>query len=644
MSLRSIRFCLWALSLVMLVSTAQAQSTARARITTPQIELFPLVEFYLDVYTADGNFLHGLQPSQVTILEDEQPARDPTFQEIRPGVQLVVAINPGSAIALRNSQGVSRYGLIRQALAHWATTRAGSSIDDLSVLITDGSGLSHTNDLQTWLAAFPEELSDARQAVPSLDNLSQAVDLAADPTHRSGMGRAVLWITPALDSNQILALDDIISRANQQDIKIFIWLVTPGEVVMNPANQKLNELALQTGGQFFAYTGSETLPDLETYLEPLRSIYRLSYTSQVRQSGSHQVSVEIQTEGETISSPLQSYTISLQHPNPAFINPPLEIIRQPPEHLTGVASTDIAIEDYSPDALTLEILVDFPDQRMRSLVRTALLVDGSLVDENLTPPFDTFQWDLRQIAQNGDHSLQVIAEDILGLSGSSINTIIRVEVKQPATGFWIILARNTPTLIGLAVLLVSGVVLLLMVVGGRIHPRSLPLSRLQRPVKKSSPEHANLPAEQQSPSWTSRLHWPQRRLKPRAEAYLTPLASDDSLEVAVPIALSAPEITIGSDPQRATVVLDDPSVDGLHARLVKNEAGIYILNDAGSTAGTWVNYTILPKDGICLEHNDLIHIGRSHFRFTQAHPTQIRKPIIRRLDIEVTSTLQSEDK
>lgn len=644
MSLRSIRLCLWALSLVMLVSTAQAQSTARARITAPQIESFPLVELYLDVYTADGNFLHGLQPSQVTILEDAQPALDPILQEIRPGVQLVVAINPGSAIALRNSQGISRYGLIRQALARWVTARAGSSIDDLSILITDGSGLSHTENLQTWFTAFPEELSDARQAVPSLDNLSQAVDLAADPTHRPGMGRAVLWITPTLDSSQIVALDDIISRANQQDINIFVWLVTPGEVVMNPANQKLNELALQTGGQFFAFTGTETLPDLETYLEPLRSIYRLTYTSRVRQSGSHRVSVEIQNEVETISSPPQSYTISLQTPNPAFINPPLEITRQPPEHLRGVAAADIPIEDYLPDMLNLEILVDFPDQRMRRLVRTALLVDGAVVDDNLAPPFDAFQWDLSRITQSGDHTLQVIAEDILGLSGSSIHTIIYVEVKRPAIGFWFVLARNTPTMIGLAVLLVSGVALLLMVVGGRIHPRRLPLSRLQRPAKKPAQEYADKPAEQQPQSWTSRLHWPQRRLKPRAEAYLTPLAMEDSLANAVPVALTAPEVTIGSDPQRATLVLDDPSVDGLHARLVKNDAGVYILNDAGSTAGTWVNYNLLPQDGICLEHNDLIHIGRSHFRFTQAHPTHIRKPVIRRLEIEITPSLHPEEK
>lgn len=634
---------LWAICLALLVSTAQAQAEARARITTPHIESFPLVETYLDVYTADGSFLHGLQPSQVSILEDEQPVQNVALQEIRPGVQLVVAINPGSAIALRNSQGISRYGLIRQTLGEWSVARAGSSIDDLSLLVTDGSGISHTQDPQTWFAALPAELDNARQAIPSLDNLSQAVDLAADPTQRAGMGRAVLWITPPIDDYQNPALEDVFSRANQQNIHIHIWLVT-ADAGTSLVSQRLNELATSRGGHFFQYTGQEILPDLEIYLEPLRSIYRLTYTSQVRQSGTHQVSVTIQNDSQTISTLPQSYTVSLQAPNPAFINPPLEITRQPPENLSMVGAADIPTAEYSPAMLELQILVDFPDQRMRNLVRSALLVDGAVVDENLSPPFDTFQWDLRSVTQSADHTLQVIAEDVLGLSGSSIDTVIKVNVKRPAMGFWMLLARNTPTMIGLAVLLSAGVVLLLMVVGGRIQPRRLPISRLRRPTKKLSPSNPDQSAGQQPDQpWTSRLHWPQRRVKLQAEAYLTPLERDDSSVSSLPIALTASEITIGSDPQRATLVLDDPSIDGYHARLVKNESGVYILSDAGSTAGTWVNFTLLPLAGVCLEHNDLIHFGRSYFRFTHINPPHLRRPVIRLLDKAAPSLTQGED-
>ncbi|HWQ84950.1 MAG TPA: FHA domain-containing protein [Anaerolineales bacterium] len=587
------------------------------------------METYLDVHTAGGMFMHGLQPNQIVLLEDEQPVRNVNLTEISPGAQLVVAINPGSEIALRNSQGVSRYDLIYQALAQWTFARAGSSIDDLSLLVTDGRSANHLSDPEAWLAALPTALTDARQAVPSLDNLSQAVDLAADPSPRAGMGRAVLWITPPLENNQNLALADMASRAIQQGINIYIWLVTASDTQATNRNEPLIALATQTGGQFFQFTGQETLPDLETYVEPHRNIYYLTYTSQVRQSGTHEISVEIHGEVETISTRPQSYTIDLQAPNPAFINPPLSLTRQPPEELTGVAAADVPIADYSPSELDLQILVDFPDQRMRGLVRTALWVDGVVVDENTAPPFDIFQWDLRTVSQSGPHTLQVIAEDVLGLSGSSMNTLIEINVERPANSFWVLLARNTPILIGLAVLLTGAVAFLLMVVGGRIHPRRLPSIRRRGTKPAPAPPAASQTDADASQAWTGRLHWPQRRIKPQAEAYLTSLATEEAPGSAPPFALTASEITIGSDPQRATLVLSDPSVDGLHARVARNEAGAYILTDAGSTAGTWINFCLLPPDGICLEHNDLIHIGRSRFRFTLAHPAHIRKPVIR---------------
>ncbi len=629
---RHIRYIFWVLCLVLLATPAQAQTTARAGLTSPQVEAFPFVETYLDVHAADGTFIHDLQLSQITLLEDELPAQEVAIQELRPGAQLVVVVNPGPAIGMRNSRGVSRYELIRQVLEQWSTARLGSTVDDLSLLIAGERETSHIKNPQAWLDTLPPALENARQAVPSLDTLSQAVDMAADPTPRAGMGRAVLWITTPLENSQNLALDDVIARANQQGINIFVWLVSTPEAESTSAAQRLTELATQTGGKFFLYTGQEILPDLESYLEPVRNIYHISYMSRVRQSGSHHLSAVIQSATETISTPPVNYEINLLPPNPAFINPPLEITRQLPEQLTGVAAADVAIEDYSPGELTLQILVDFPDQRMRSLVRTALLVDGTLIDENTSPPFDSFQWDIRSLAESGSHSLQVTAEDILGLNGSSINTIVEVNVQRPANSLWVLLARNTPILLGLAVLLTSAVVLLLLVVGGRIRPRRLPLSRLSR-VKSVPAQVSPAPPVDQTPqTWTSRLHWPQRRVKPQAEAYLTALPRDDAPDTLPPLALASPEVTIGSDPQRATVVLNDPSVEGLHARLLRTEGGLFTLIDAGSIAGTWVNYTLLPPEGACLEHNDLIQLGRCSFRFTQTHPAQIRKPVIRSLD------------
>ncbi len=127
----------------------------------------------------------------------------------------------------------------------------------------------------------------------------------------------------------------------------------------------------------------------------------------------------------------------------------------------------------------------------------------------------------------------------------------------------------------------------------------------------------------------NRLHWPQRRLAPKAPAYLTRLSKPGpAADTAVPVPIIADEITFGSDPKQASISLNDLSVDLLHARLVRKEDGSFWLNDEGSVAGTWINYTMVTRDGAAVEHGDLIHIGRIGFRFTHRDLRFQRKPVI----------------
>jgi len=94
------------------------------------------------------------------------------------------------------------------------------------------------------------------------------------------------------------------------------------------------------------------------------------------------------------------------------------------------------------------------------------------------------------------------------------------------------------------------------------------------------------------------------------------------------VPLDYPEITIGSSPKKAAYVLASTSIDGLHARLCQPAEGQYRIYDAGSVAGTWVNYNLVPSQGACLQHGDLVQIGRETFRFELNHPMPPRKPLI----------------
>jgi hypothetical protein len=125
------------------------------------------------------------------------------------------------------------------------------------------------------------------------------------------------------------------------------------------------------------------------------------------------------------------------------------------------------------------------------------------------------------------------------------------------------------------------------------------------------------------PSWFRR---PQRQSTPAAFAFLTPLSESES--IAQPISLAADDLSLGSSPAHVSIVLDDPSLEKLHARM-RREADTYRVLDENSVAGTWVNYLPVSSKGVLLAHGDIVHIGRMKLRFTLRKPGHIRKPVIR---------------
>lgn len=91
--------------------------------------------------------------------------------------------------------------------------------------------------------------------------------------------------------------------------------------------------------------------------------------------------------------------------------------------------------------------------------------------------------------------------------------------------------------------------------------------------------------------------------------------------------LPATEIRFGSDATKSAYVLEDASVEPLHAIIRKSE-DIFIIQDQGSIAGTWVNYKMLGEEQSRLEHGDIIHFGQLAYRFLLRTPPERPKPHI----------------
>jgi hypothetical protein len=602
-----------------------------------QVDQFPQVTGYLDVRDGQGNFVRGLAAGQMRVVEDGRQLPVSALEVLHPGARFAIGVNPGRSFAIRDGDGTSRYDLIVEKLEAWAGERPAVS-DEFSLFLADGAPVLNAARAGEIVQALQAYNADFRSEEPDLVVLNQAVEAAGVQTASPGGGRAVLFITSPLDPHFAIGLDAVASQALQRGVRISVWYVASPDSFYSRSYGLLQELALRTGGEMVAFSGIEPLPDPEHYLDPLREIYRLTYTSSINSAGEHPVFIEIDLPGEKIASSVQSYFMDIQPPTPILLDLPSAINR------TNQAQSPTADPNLEPDFQTIGIVVEFRDGFPRQLAASFLYVNGEMVAENIQPPFDQFVWDLNTYLESGVHSVFVQVVDSLGLIGSSSEAVVEVSVEQPKISIWYILARNGPQLALVVVLFSGAVLLLVLVLGGKIRPRVF--GRLQkadaRPRgRKAFPETFSsepltqpvkglaIPEEsaRRLPQWMNRLHLAQRQEASQASAYLTRLEEKGSGSVGRPIPLTNDEVRIGRDPLKVTMLLNDPSLEGLHAR-IRREDSSFRLSDTGSVAGTWVNYSPVSTEGTMLEHGDIVHIGRVGFRFTLREPERVRKPAV----------------
>jgi predicted component of type VI protein secretion system len=121
----------------------------------------------------------------------------------------------------------------------------------------------------------------------------------------------------------------------------------------------------------------------------------------------------------------------------------------------------------------------------------------------------------------------------------------------------------------------------------------------------------------------------RREIAGKPEGWITPENGSAPPE---PYLLAGLDVILGRDPSFAGLVIDDPSVSGLHAAVIRQADGEYLIRDQGSVAGTWVNSEQVPETGRRLKHGDLIHLGRVALRFRLASPRHPRTVRVISLD------------
>jgi hypothetical protein len=589
---------------------AQSQNTASLSLYALQTGAFPAITAGLDVFDSAGNVVTGLKPDEITLLEDNQPRPLTSLKEVKVGVKFALALDPGPTFAYRDANAVTRYAKIVQILKSWAASHSDSLGDDLSLVPTYGTLSAHMTMTSAFSDALAAYLPNLQSITPSLDTLSKALDTVSESTSTTGMKRTVLYVTSPTAVDALPTLQNLTERALGQQVRVNVWIVSSTDFFSSSGATALKDLAIQTGGQYVLFSGEEPLPGLETYFAPLRSTYKLAYTSGILTTGGHTLVAQATLDGAKVSSAALPFSLDIQPPNPMLVAPPEQIVRQAPDaHTTATTA-------FLPNRQLIVIIVEFPDGRTRPLVSTTLFVDNQKVAENTAEPFNHFTWDLSGYTASGQHTLSVEAVDSLGLSKTSLGVPVMVTVVRPQFGLLPFLSRNSPW-VALVAILFAGAVLSVILSGGRIRRRArladqaAPIDPLTQPVEGQTGRHMRLP-------------W--KRPAKQSDAYLERLKEDGQPMAAPPIPVIAPEMTFGSDPMQVTRILDDPSVSPLHARLQEQD-GEYILSDEKSIAGTWVNYELLAAPRR-LQHGDVLYIGRLSYRFILRKPPERPLPKI----------------
>jgi hypothetical protein len=587
-----------------------AEGGAEAVLSDLDITAFPDVSAYLDVRNPDGTFIDGLTADSVSILEDGRSLPVTNLQEQRVGLQITVAINAGPTFAYRNNLGITRYTYLEEYLNQWADRQKENDLDDLSLITNSGIRQLHLKDALTWQTVFVSYKPDLQNAAPSLDLLGQAVDITRDFTPGQRMEKAILYITPLPDFPLGGVLPDVISQANQAGTHIYVWMLASRASFNDLRAEELRELAVQTGGQFTAFSGAEEMPTISSLLEPLRSTYKANYRSIANTSGQHNVAGQVLLSQQIVTSLPVNYSITLQPGVPVFINPPAQVIRS-----TAKRGED-TLGSLSPALQPLEIQMDFPDGHTRKLIRSALLVDGTLVAENQVEPFERFNWDIREFRKEGIHLLRVQVTDELGMVSESREIPVEIAIVLPAINRWADFLNG------------GGIYLLLFAIFGAGIGASIGFLKLQKQGGIQVFLQRIAKAKRQRPAQRVRSVAAVQnpgRYRPAAEhsAELVLVSHDIDSAAGYNIPLGDRKFTIGSDRFLADVVLNGVGIEGRHTLIWHDVEGRYHASDATPGAGTLVNGQIVSAEGSLLRPGDEVRVGQVLYRYEE-HPLHTR--------------------
>jgi hypothetical protein len=581
----------------LLPGPAGAQASAVVTATAPAAEAFPQIRFFVSVDDAQGLRVPALPPTSFQILEDGIPVPSFELRETDIGVRVVYAVNAVAPMRRRDPLGRTRYEVLREALiAAWDGATGGTQPDDVSLVVPEGALASHLTG-HTGLSDILFSAEPSFSSPTGYGLLIGALDYASTPAAAPGMESHLVFLTTLVDQPVEQDLANAVAAAEDLGIVLHAVMVGTPEQSLVLEAVRLREAVIASGGTFTVFDSTRGLDDLVDFLVSRRTRYEVVYDSMVQTTGTHAVEVLLQADDLVGQSEPATFDVRIQPPEVAFVQPPSRIVRK-------TDNPNVPLTDIPPTTQVLPLLLTFPDGHSRPLIEAQLLVDGQAVETLNEPPFDRLTWDLSGLLETGRHRVQATIVDRQGLQATTEAVMIEVEVIPGPQGWGALRPAALPlTASFLIALAFVGLVNAWVALGRESTLEGGP--SILRPLQRA------------------RLGARPRDLPP--EALLIPVRDDGSESSA--FAWDGSDLLIGTDPSLCGLLLDDPSVSPLHARLVRRAGGNCVVRDQNSVSGTWVNGEQVDDQGRTLQHNDLVHFGRSAIRFRMTTPARL--PVVR---------------
>lgn len=596
-----------ALFFYLLPAVAQEQDGPRLRLIDSDASGFPQVS--VAVLTLDGRSAPINDFSRLTLRENGTPIPDFTTRSVPVGMDAVLVLDANDGFnVVDDESGLSRREKVQESVRRWATLHMNQEgLDQVTVVVPNEDGLNGRFLIQN--ARRPEEVIAAvdsydparlRATTPLNAMLALALE-AAQPAPGDGRYRAILLFTDGGQLDEQLSYPILVAQAQDAGVPIYGAIV--GARADEQETSNIQRLTEPTRATFVHMPNGPEVDPIYEIWRAQSSPPQLSYRSVQRQSG--QVSATVSLDGSQV---VANFSVTLAAPQAA-----LQVERSPVRRVGTAPDTPLAV--LQPTLQPVTVALTWPDEQPRALRSVTLFENGRRVLTLDSPPLTEaggvlLNWDVSEL-DAGPVELVAQLTDELGFQATTAPVPVKIVVERPSLPT--ATAVPPPSLALPNVTLPTSLFGLTLTQWGALLGGALLLLVVVRLARRQPQLKAQPPAPPPPKTWQPpRTDMPQssgaKGLGPLA-AFLEPLGRD-----AEALRLTGANLTLGRDTASAQLVLDDPSISRLHAR-VRRSGGEFWLYDEGSQEGTFLNFERLGLAPRPLQDGDTVQFGRLTFRF-----------------------------